>query len=346
MRKEKSNFKLAQFKWIILVDIIVISGAVMSFGAIAAYKLDLQADDALIMLYMIPPMSIAAALGTYVIMRFVRGKMDVLLNGIQAVGKGDLDVCLDTKNANEYKVIYDNFNSMVSELKATKEQMREFTNEFSHEFKTPITSINGFAQYLINTGGEIETPERMEYLKVIADESLRLSELSQKTLMLSKVEACCIVTGKEKFNIIEQIKYCSILLLPQIEKKKIDLELYVPDCINYYGNMELLEQVWLNLLGNAIKFTPPNGEIEIRVSDEKDFITVSFSDNGIGMDGETVKHIFEKYYQGDGRNKGGNGIGLSIVSRIVSLCGGTVEVESIQNLGSTFKVILPIENAN
>lgn len=342
MRKDKSNFKLAQFKWIFLVDIIVIIGAVMSFGTIAKFSLNLQKENAVLMLYMIPPMIITTASSTYVILHFVRRKMDKLLNGIKSVGSGNLDTCLDLKNAGEYKSIYEDFNSMVAELKATKEQMQAFTNEFSHEFKTPITSIYGFAQYLVNTGTEIETPERMEYLQVIADESMRLSELSQNTLMLSKVEACCVVTDKENFNLSEQIKFCSILLLPQMEKKKISLELDVPDCIRYYGNEELLEQVWINLLNNAIKFTPENGEIEIAAAAAEDFIEVSISDNGIGMDSDTLAHIFEKYYQGSNTRKGGNGIGLSIVRRIVTLCGGTIDVTSTPNSGSTFKVILPV----
>lgn len=341
MSKEKSNFRLIQFKWIFIIDTIMIIGAVMSFGVIAVYKLNLREDNAIIMLYMIPPMTIASAFSTCVILNSVRGKMDRLLNGIKSVGSGNLDVCLDLKNAREYKSIYEDFNAMTAGLKLTKEQMQTFTNEFSHEFKTPITAICGFAQYLISTGEDIETEERMKCLKIIADESMRLSELSQNTLMLSKVEACHIVTDKTEFNIGEQIKSCSILLLPQIEKKKISLELDVPDRMRYYGNEEFLEQVWINLLGNAVKFTPKNGEIEIAAYDEKDFISVSISDNGIGMDAETAEHIFEKYYQGRSKDKSGNGIGLSIVKRIVTLCRGTVEVESTPGSGSTFRVILP-----
>ena len=316
-------------------------GAVMSFGAIAKYTLNLREDNAIVMMYMIPPMIIVSVFSTYVILHFVRRKMDKLLNGIKSVGSGNLDVYLDLKNAGEYKSIYEDFNAMTAELKNTKVQMQTFTNEFSHEFKTPITAICGFAQYLINMDEDIDTAERMKYLKVIADESMRLSELSQNTLMLSKVESCHIVTDKTEFNISEQIKACSILLLPQIDKKKISLELDVPDHMRYYGNEEFLEQVWINLLGNAVKFTPENGEIEIVAYAEKDFISVSISDNGIGMDAETAEHIFEKYYQGSAKSKGGNGIGLSIVKRIVTLCGGTVEVESTPDSGSTFRVILP-----
>lgn len=341
MKKKKSNFRLSQFKWIFLVDAMVVIGAVLSFGAIAAYGFHMQEEDGLLMLAMIPPMALTTAASTYVILHFIRRRMDELLDGIRAVGNGDMDVRLEPKGADEYREIYKSFNNMVAELKTTKKEMQAFVNEFSHEFKTPITSIQGFAEYLVNTGEGIENPERMKYLQVIAGESMRLAELSQKTLMLSKVEACQIITDKEDFDLSEQLRHCSILLLPQMERKKIDVELDVPEHMWYNGNTELLEQVWINLLNNAVRYTPENGSIEIKAAFGEGRITVSISDNGIGMDDETVKHIFEKYFQGDGsHSRGGNGIGLSIVHRIVTLCGGKVEVASEPGQGSTFTVSL------
>lgn len=340
-RKEKSKFRLVQFRWLLLVDSIVVIGAVMSFGIVARYGLGMNEDNALLMLAVIPPMAMATGLTTAITLHSIRKRLNALLNGIQSVADGNLDVQLEAKDAEEYSIVYENFNLMVKELKGTKAEMEQFTNDFSHEFKTPITSIRGFAQYLVETGEGIESPERMQYLQVIADESQRLSELSQNTLMLSKVEACRIITDKEKFDLSEQVKRCTILLLPQIEKKKINLELDLPE-IPYYGNPELLEQVWLNLINNAIKFTPENGEISLAAGYEGNTIFVSISDSGAGMDSETTAHIFEKYYQGStGRAKGGNGIGLSIVHRIVTLCGGHVEVTSSPGTGSIFKVFLP-----
>ncbi len=340
-KKNQSRFQLIQFRWLLLVDTIVVIGAVMSFGFVGRYGLGMDEDNALLMLAVIPPMAIATGLTTAITLHSLRKKLDVLLNGILEVANGNLDVHLKTEGAEEYRTIYENFNLMVKELKATKVEMEQFTNDFSHEFKTPITSIRGFAQYLMDTGEGIENPERMKYLQVIADEALRLSELSQNTLMLSKVEACQIITDKEIFDLSEQIKRCTILLLPQIEKKQINLELDLED-ISYYGSPELLEQVWLNLLNNAIKFTPENGEISLTAKCQGETICVCISDSGIGMDQETASHIFEKYYQGGtGRAKGGNGIGLSIVHRIVTLCGGSIDVISSPDEGSSFHVFLP-----
>lgn len=341
MKKKTEKFKLVKFRWLLLVDAIVIIAAVMSFGMVAIPAFHMNQSNAVFMLCMIPPMTIAVILSTTVTLHSIRKRMSTLLNGIQAVADGDLDVRLDSGGAQEYAEIYNGFNRMTEELKKTKHEMQNFVNEFSHEFKTPITSISGFAQLLIDTGENIENSERMQYLKVIADESLRLSALSQNTLLLSKVEACEIITEKEDYNLSEQLKRCAILLLPKIEQKKIELELDVGEII-YRGNAELMEQVWINLLNNAIRFTPDNGDITISAVKSKNGIQIGFIDSGIGMDKDTIPHIFEKYYQHDTVNAvHGNGIGLSIVYRIITLCGGQIKVESSPGTGSTFTITLP-----
>lgn len=340
-KNKETHFHLLDFKWLLLVNTIIVCGSVMSFGLIATLFLRLNSDNSITMLYMIPPMVVAIGLSTSIILHSVRKRMNTLLNGIQNVADGDMDVVLDPRGAEEYTLIYDNFNRMVKELKSTKEEMQNFVNEFSHEFKTPITSISGFAQYLVNTGNSIESPERMKYLQIIYDESLRLSELSQNTLLLSKMEACQIITEKQSFDLSEQIKHSVILLLPQIEQKKVLLEVDIPD-INYYGNPEMMTQVWLNLINNAIKFTPENGEIFIHGNQTDQEICIQISDSGVGMDKDTLNHLFEKYYQNDTvHSVRGSGIGLSIVARIITLCEGHVEVSSQLGEGSTFSVYLP-----
>lgn len=340
--KKRKAFRLMEFKWIFMVDIIIVCGSVMSFGLIARLFLGLDQENALVMLYVIPPMAVAVGVSTAVILHYVRKRMGTLLTGIRQVAEGDMDVALDTRDAGEYRLVYSDFNRMVRELKATKEEMQNFINEFTHEFKTPITSISGFAQYLADTGEGIEDEERMQYLRIIYEEALRLSELSQSTLLLSRVEACQIMTDKSRFSLSEQLKSCAILLLPQMERKRIALNMELPD-ISCYGNPEWLEQVWINMLNNAVKFTPEHGEITIHGEIREKTVSVSISDTGIGMDEETVRHIFDKYYQGDGVHAvSGNGLGLSIADRIAALSGGRIEVKSRQNEGSCFTVILPL----
>jgi signal transduction histidine kinase len=343
MSKKIKIFKLADFRWLTLSNAIVVIGGMMGYGLIATTWLNMDEEQAISMLAILPFMAIIVGISTTITLRSVRKRMHYLLDGINRLTDGDLTVVLEEKNAGEYAPIYKGFNLMTSELRKTKNEMQHFVNELSHEFKTPITSVSGFAQYLIETGEDIESPKRMQYLQIIADESLRLASLSQKTLLLSKVEASEIITEKEEFSLSEQIKSCAILLLPKIEQKNITLELDVNN-IKYLGNAELMEQVWINLLGNAIKFTPENGEIKISAYYQNNAIAISFIDSGIGMSDETCRHIFEKYYQYDtGSAVQGNGIGLSIVYRIVSLCNGSITVDSILNEGSTFKVTLPVK---
>ncbi len=231
---------------------------------------------------------------------------------------------------------------MTLELKKTKEEMEAFTNEFAHEFKTPITAISGFADVLAETGESIETKERMEYLKMIQDESRRLLHLFQNTLLLSKMEAMQVVVEKEDYDLAEQIRQCLILLSKSLDEKNIEIEMDEDLSLNYCENRELLQHVWINLLNNAVKFTPEGGTITITGKRDDAKISVSIADTGIGMDEETASHIFEKYYQNDPVSlTKGSGIGLAIVKRIVDLCGGEITVSSWPGTGSKFTIVLP-----
>jgi signal transduction histidine kinase len=274
--------------------------------------------------------------------RYLIRKMGKLLDAIEAVASGNMDVSIDTEGADEYTAIYENFNRMVKELKLSKENMQNFSNEFTHEFKTPITSIKGFAHYLIRTGEGIEDQERLRYLGVIEQEAGRLSELAQKTLLLSKLDACQIVPEREIYDLSEQLRHCIILMMPQIEERQIEPEVVLP-VMKCCGNKELIEQIWINLLNNAIKFTPEKGRIVISGNASADQIEVRISDSGPGMDAETIQHVFDRYYQStSGSSVTGNGIGLFIVHRIAELSGGAVEVSSESGCGSTFTVRLPV----
>ena len=283
---------------------------------------------------------IAAILTSGATLKF-RDASEYFLSALKSIAEGDFEAINDEKQDGKYADAYQSLNRVIEELKGSKEEMEQFTNEYLHEIKTPLSAIQGFAQILIETGDDIESPERMKYLQIIADESTRLTELSQNTLLLAKMDACQIVTDKVKYDMGEQIKNCVILFLPQLEKKEIELDIDVENLI-YYGNREFMEQVWINLIGNALKFTPNGGCIKIAGIMEKERIILSFSDNGPGMDEETQNHIFEKFYQGvQGRQKGGNGIGLSIVNRIINLCNGNIEVVSELGKGTTFRIFLP-----
>ncbi|MCD8306712.1 MAG: HAMP domain-containing histidine kinase [Clostridia bacterium] len=341
-QSRRKTFRLIKFRWLFLVDTIIVIAATMIYGLLAFFFLGLTEKTALSMVAVLPLMAMAAGFCTWIILRLMRRRMGALLDGIQAVAGGNLDVHVECKNEEEYKPVFDGFNKMTAELKKNKGEMENFINSFSHEFRTPIASIAGFAHYLAETGEGTESEERMEYLNVIEDESMRLSSLAQNALLLSKVEACEIISGKTEYDLSEQVKRCIILQLPRMEEKGIQLDVDLGEII-YSGNEELMEHVWINLLNNSIKFTPSGGEISVLGKEADGTVTLEFKDTGIGMDEETKRHVFEKYYQHDSISAvQGNGIGLAIADRIVKLCGGEIRVESAPGKGSCFTVILPV----
>ncbi|MGC6177048.1 sensor histidine kinase [Lacrimispora sp. 38-1] len=324
--------------WAVWFYILILISSVMAFGTIAYFELDMDSNDAIYMLAMMPCMGIIAGAALLKIIRILKLRMKKILDGITSVAEGDLDVVIDLNNSGEYREMYENFNRMVRELKNTKTEMQNFMNDFSHEFKTPITSIHGFAELLLEENISVE--DRKQYLQIILEESQRLASLSQNTLLLSKLDAQEVLTDKKEFQLDEQIKKCAILLFRQIEKKQIILNMELAP-VTYYGSAELLHQVWMNLISNAIKFTPNGGEITIIMIAVGNQITINISDTGIGMDEETARLIFNKYYQGDSSHAtAGFGLGLSIVKRIVDLCKGEIIVTSVPGRGSTFSVVL------
>ena len=271
------------------------------------------------------------------------GHVTAISEAMEKAANGDFETELvmtgKGNGAMIYEDIYDNYNRMCAELKQVQILRNDFINSYSHEFKTPITSINGFAELLLSQ--DVTEEERNQYLRIIADESARLAELANSTILLSKLDSQTIVTDKKSYSLDEQLRHCSILLSSRWQEKNINFDSNL-DEVNYYGNPMLMEQLWVNLLNNAIKFTPENGDINVSLSETAEEISVSISDSGIGMTEDIADRIFEKYFRGEkAHNKQGLGLGLSIVKRIVDLTDGNIKVSSQPNAGSTFTVTLP-----
>lgn len=262
-----------------------------------------------------------------------------LIDAVEKVASGDFSVRLDVKGPDVFRHLAKSFNHMVKELDGVEILRSDFVNSFSHEFKTPIVSIRGFARLLKNP--DLSEEERNEYLDIILSESERLSELSQNVLNLNRLQQQEIVRDKQNYDLTEQIRLAIALTDQKYTDKNIDYHLYSPE-IYINASPELLVQVWINLLDNAIKFSPENSVLDIQIRETVDQVIVSIQDHGKGMSEEKQAKIFEKFYQGDpSRSVNGNGIGLTIVKRIVDLHGGTIEVDSHPGLGSRFTVRLP-----
>ncbi len=259
---------------------------------------------------------------------------------MQEVTKGNFDVKLE-ENAKieEVNEFQHNFNIMTAELRSIETLRNDFIINVSHEFKTPIAAIDGYATLLQAT--DISDEEKNEYIRMIIDSARQLSTLTGNILKLSKLENQGVSPEKTTFLLDEQIRQAILMLEAEWSQKNIDLEIELSRC-EFYGCSDMLMQVWLNLIGNAIKFSNNSGCVSVSLTEDDDEIAVSVKDYGIGMDEETQKHMFEKFYQRDTTRMGaGNGLGLALVKRIVDICEGRIEVSSELGKGSEFIVLLP-----
>ena len=263
-----------------------------------------------------------------------------LMDGLRAVAGGDYSVRLKTDKHQLLDDLCEDFNRMAEELQSVRTLREDFVNSYSHEFKTPITAIKGFAELLSEP--DLTEEERQQYLRIIQDESVRLAELTNRTLLLTKLQSQRFLPDQTTFSLDEQIRRCAILCAHSWEEKRLTFsaELESVDCTS---NEELLRQVWINLLNNAIRYTPPGGEIGVELRQVGGEAVVRVWDTGSGMTPEVQSHIFEKYYQGAAEDKKqGLGLGLSIVHRIIELTEGRIEVASQPQQGSSFTVYLPL----
>ena len=266
------------------------------------------------------------------------GPLREIMSATDRIADGDYSVRIHLTGLEEFKTLSDKFNHMAEEIGSVEMLRSDFVNNFSHEFKTPIVSIRGFAKAL--KWDDLTPEERAEYLDIIISESERLSDLSSNVLYLSKIENQSILTDKQHFNVSEQIRLVIALLDRKFADKHIEIHF---DCDEFYikGNREMLKQVWINLLDNAIKFSPDNGAVAIEIHQTSEHTVFRISDQGKGMSQETQARIFDKFYQGDlSHSTPGNGLGLSIVRKIVDLHDGSITINS-SDRGSTFEVRLP-----
>lgn len=262
-------------------------------------------------------------------------------NAAREVARGNFNIRLDENSQiKELQEMAHNFNLMAKELAGTELLRTDFIENVSHEFKTPLSAIEGYATLLQKK--ELDEKKRQEYTKKILHNTHRISSLTSNILLLSRLENQEIGIQKESFCLDEQIREIILFLEEGWTEKNLELDIDLESVI-YYGNKELLEHVWQNILSNAIKFTPENGKISIRLSQKGNFLTASIADNGIGMSEEIKQRIFEKFYQGDrSRSSCGNGLGLALVKRIIDLHRGNISVYSKEQEGSIFTIALPL----
>ncbi len=288
--------------------------------------------------------AILATLLAVYINKTVLAPIERLSEASKQVAKGDFDVRLDvTEDTEELAAVFNNFNKMAEELTSIETLRNDFVANVSHEFKTPLSAIEGYVTLLQDPN--LSESEREECSKKILINTRRLTDLTGNILLLSKLENQNYTESVSTFRLDEQIREVFLTLEPKWTAKGLELDLdELPDTV-VTAPEGLLVQVWMNLIGNAIKFTDEGGTVSAKIEDGGDTVTVTVSDTGIGMDEATVARIFDKFYQGDTSHKiHGNGLGLALCREIAEKCGGSISVASEVGRGSSFTVRLPKGN--
>ena len=264
------------------------------------------------------------------------------------VAGGDFSVYVPTVHTQDrwdyLDVMIVDFNKMVEELGSIETLKTDFVSNVSHEMKTPIAIIKNYAELLRLES--LTEEQKEEYARNIEDAAVRLSTLISNILKLNKLENQRITPEVEAYDVCRQVCDCILQFENAWEEKEIELETDMEDSAFVEADESLLELVWNNLISNAVKFTPPGGTITVKQFSRQDTVTVSVSDTGCGMDAESMKHIFDKFYQADtSHSQEGNGLGLALVKRVLELLDGGIRVESEPGKGSTFSVTLPAAEA-
>ena len=327
---------------------IIITFAIYSFAAAAAALIVLIAGRIIVKPMSIPNFIWVAILSVVIglilsvlVSKMVLSPITRLEKAMSEVAKGDFTVRLEhSSKIEEIKRSYNSFNIMVKELGSTEILQADFVSEVSHEFRTPINAIEGYAMLLQSS--DRVTAEQQEYIDKILFNTRRLTELTGGILLLSKIENSAIEPRCGVFSLDEQIRQAIVSLEMKWQKKGIEFDVDL-DGMKINGNANLLSHVWLNLIDNAVKFSPEGGTVKMSLKGGNDAAVFTISDSGPGIKDKDMGHIFDKFFRADNSDKKeGNGLGLALVKRIVNIHKGNIEVYNNAGGGAVFTVRLPL----
>lgn len=289
---------------------------------------------------------IIGGLAAFLTTKFSIDPIGHLVNTINRLAEGEYESRLEPtdiiSNNKAFRPVIDSVNKLAEELENTEMLRSDFIGNFSHEFKTPIVSIAGFAKLLKK--GNLTEAQKNEYLDIIEKESLRLSAMAQSVLNMTRIENQSILTDLKPVNVSEGLRTAIFLFDKRWDEKHLELDVdFGKDSEHYVsGNEEMLGQVWVNLLDNAIKFTPEYGSVMVHAEEKESKLTVRITNTGDPIPPEKLERIWHKFYQCDpSHGTVGNGLGLAIVKKVTNLHGGEVTVQSREE-GTTFTVVLPL----
>ncbi len=326
------------FTVIIIFFILLIVWAILYRAGVLSFAPVLRSINVLALLF---ASIIIGACVAFFVGRVIVRPIQEMGDAFERLAEGDFSVRIPTdRGLAEIREMAERFNSMASDLSQIDTLSTDFMANVSHEFKTPIAAIEGYATLLQDEN--LDAEKRRLYVEKIMSNSRRLSDLSSNILTLTKLENEENDMNRTEYRLDEQIRKNILLLENKWTEKNIEFDFDAPNLV-FLGNEALLDQVWFNLLDNAIKHSPENNVIQITMTPSETSVSVSIADHGEGMNEEVKKHIFEKFYQGDqSRMTEGSGLGLALVQRIVHMCHGKIKVDSAPGRGAVFTVILPV----
>ncbi len=339
IREEKNRFSLSA-RFIFAVIAIVLCSICLSYAICIMLKIFIPFIDNIPFVVQLLIFSLAIALfASWLLTKYFFSPIKKLQNGMSQVAEGNFNVKLETDvSTKELSELIAGFNMMVKELKSTEILQSDFVSNVSHEFKTPINAIEGYAT-LLQTHDGIDSIEN-EYIEKILFNTRRLSSLVSNVLLLSKIDNQILGLQKNEFNVSEQIREEILALEAAWCEKDIEFDIELEE-ITYLGYENLMRHVWSNLIGNAVKFSPQGGEIKINLQNVDKSIVFIIEDFGPGISEEARKHIFDKFYQADTSHKSeGNGLGLALVKKIVNISDGEITVWNRAEGGCRFTVTL------
>lgn len=343
------NWKRRSFHYyfVILVVIVVICAVSLSIGLASGLRFLLRNFTGLTVeitsyVFILLSSLFIAWILSVLVGKILLDPLRKLQSAMNEVAEGDLTISIEEKSKfDEIENIYHSFNIMMKELRATEVLQSDFVSNVSHEFKTPINAIEGYSMLLQETENISETQSL--YIEKILFNTKRLSNLAGDILLLAKLENQAIQAQAKKFRLDEQVRRAILSQEIGWTEKNIYLDVEMEE-IEYFGTEDLLLHVWTNLLGNAVKFSPENGAVVIRLEKTDKHILFSVADEGVGISEEAKNHIFDKFYQGDkSHQQEGNGLGLALAKRIVDINEGKIEAENLPEKGCRFIVQLPIK---
>jgi signal transduction histidine kinase len=287
---------------------------------------------------------IASAAAAFLISRSVSGRLARVTRAAQEMALGNYDQRLDLRGQDEVGRLAQAFNVMARQVSRSHRMMRDLLANVSHELKTPLTSIQGFSQALEE--GAISTPEdQAQAARIINEETLRMRRLVDDLIELSRLESGQIVLASERVDLPDLLRACAERFEWQVRESNTELRLDVESLPTIRGDERRLEQVFSNLIDNAVRHTPRGGSVTVRGEARNGAVSVAVHNTGSYISPDELARVFERFFQVDpsrSRGRGGVGLGLAIANEVVQAHHGSIRAESDRATGTAFFVTLPI----